>query len=96
MTTYLTIITTLLVVTQIIRTIQNAIDLHRAKKKFDSTLGWLNERYIGEEDFETQRECYSLLRDWLIAQKNSNSSCCCKNKCEEEITDAYKVFEQNS
>ena len=51
MNTYLAIITTVLVLTQIVRVTQNAIQLH----KYD----------ISESDFNVQREVFRLLLDKL-------------------------------
>ena len=59
MTTYLTIITTVLVLTQIIRITQNYISLRRQEKVFDDDLK------ITREDFEYQRKAYRLLAERL-------------------------------
>ena len=61
MSIYLTIITTVLVATQIIRITQNAIQLHRQNKKIDQTLGWIKSNDISERDFEIQREVFYML-----------------------------------
>ena len=68
MTTYLTIITTALVITQIIRLIQNAINLHRQNQQIERDLSWIKDRDITQRDFDVQRECFYLLRDWLKKQ----------------------------
>ena len=68
MTTYLTIITTALVVTQIIRLIQNAINLHRQNQAIKRDLSWIKDRDITQRDFDVQKECFYLLRDWLKKQ----------------------------
>lgn len=68
MTTYLTIITTALVITQIIRLIQNAINLHRQNQQIDRDLSWIKDRDITQRDFDVQKECFYLLRDWLKKQ----------------------------
>ncbi len=65
MNIYLTIITTVLVLTQIVRLIQNAVQLHRQKKAFDKDLAWFRDRDISERDFDVQRDCFYLLRDYL-------------------------------
>ena len=66
--TYLTIITTILVITQIIRLIQNAINLHRQNQAIERDLSWIKDRDITQRDFDVQRECFYLLRDWLKKQ----------------------------
>ena len=65
MNTYLTIITTVLVVTQIIRLIQNAIQLRRQNILFEEQLGHLADTKITEEDFNTQRKAYRLIVEHL-------------------------------
>lgn len=65
MNTYLAIITTLLVVTQIIRVTQNAIHLHRQNAEIKRAIKWFEERDVSERDFDVQRECFYLLRDYL-------------------------------
>ena len=67
--TYLTIITTALVITQIIRLIQNSINLHRQNQAIKRDLLWITDRDITQRDFDTQKECFYLLRDWLEKQK---------------------------
>lgn len=68
MNTYLAVITTVLVITQIIRLIQNSINLHRQKEEIQRSIEWFNERDVSKEDFDTQRECVYLLREWLKKQ----------------------------
>ena len=58
MTIYLAIITTVLVITQIIRVVQNTINLYRNNKVFDAQLKQLGE--VTNEDLETQKEAYRL------------------------------------
>ena len=65
MNTYLTIITTVLVLTQIIRVTQNHIQLRRQKTIFEKQLGDLADLEIQKEDFETQRKAYRLIVEWL-------------------------------
>ena len=65
MTTYLTIITTVLVITQIIRIIQNCISLFRQEKKIEKAIGWIKDNDISERDFEIQREVFYLLYEKL-------------------------------
>lgn len=68
MTTYLTIITTALVITQIIRLIQNAINLHRQNQTIERDLSWFKDRDITQRDFDVQKECFYLLKEWLEKQ----------------------------
>ena len=63
--TYLTIITTALVITQIIRLIQNAISLHRQNQAIKRDLSWIKDGDITQRDFDTQKECFYLLKEWL-------------------------------
>lgn len=65
MTVYLAIITTVLVITQIVRVTQNAIQLHRQEQAIKRDLAWLKDNNITERDFEVQRSCFYLLREWL-------------------------------
>ncbi len=65
MNIYLAIITTVLVLTQIVRLIQNAIQLHRQEKAIAKDLAWLKDRDITERDFDVQRDCFYLLRQYL-------------------------------
>lgn len=73
MTTYLCIITTALVLTQIIRLIQNSINLHRQNLAIKRDLSWLKDRDVTQKDFDTQRECFYLLRDWLKKQEEGEA-----------------------
>ena len=59
MTLYLTIITTILVITQVIRIAQNAINLYRNNKVFEAQLKQIED--ITQEDLETQKEAYRLM-----------------------------------
>lgn len=65
MNTYLTIITTVLVVTQIMRLIQNAVQLRRQNILFKEQLGHLAECNPTEKDFENQRKAYRLIVEHL-------------------------------
>ena len=65
MNTYLTIITTALVLTQIIRVAQNHIQLRRQKILFKKQVGELADMEIQKEDFEYQKKAYRLLVEWL-------------------------------
>lgn len=72
MNIYLAIITTVLVLTQIVRLIQNAIQLHRQEKAIARDLAWIKDRDISERDFDAQRDCFYLLRDYLEREMNIN------------------------
>jgi len=65
MNTYLAIITTVLVLTQIIRVTQNHIQLKRQKTIFEKQLGDLANIEIQKEDFEYQRRAYRLIVEKL-------------------------------
>lgn len=68
MNIYLAIITTVLVVTQIIRVFQNHIQLRRQHILFKKQLGQLAEFEPTKEDFETQRKAYRLIVEHLEAE----------------------------
>lgn len=65
MNTYLAIITTVLVITQIVRIIQNAVQLHRQNVLFKEELGQLANCNPTEQDFENQRKAYRLIVNYL-------------------------------
>lgn len=65
MNTYLAIITTVLVITQIVRLIQNAVQLCRQNVLFKEQLGQLADCKPTEQDFENQRKAYQLIVDYL-------------------------------
>ena len=66
MNTYLTIMVTVLVATQIVRITQNAISLYRQEHKIKKQLGWLKDNDITERDFQIQREVYMMLHSILL------------------------------
>lgn len=65
MNTYLSIITTVLVITQIVRLIQNSVQLHIQNVLFKEKLGHLADCNPTEQDFENQRKAYRLIVDYL-------------------------------
>lgn len=65
MTTYLTIMITILVATQIVRIIQNTISLHRQEKEIKKNIAWVKDVELTPADFENQKEVYKLLRERL-------------------------------
>lgn len=69
MNMYLTVITTVLVITQIIRVTQNAIQLHRQNTLYKKQLGELAELEVKKEDFEMQRKANRLIVERLSAEK---------------------------
>lgn len=66
MTVYLTIITTILVITQIIRIVQNTINLYRNNKVFEAQLKQIGD--VTKEDLETQKEAYRLMVEYFKAK----------------------------
>lgn len=69
MNIYLAIITTVLVVTQIIRVCQNHIQLRRQNVLFKKQLGQLAECEPTKEDFDTQRKAYRLIVEHFEGKK---------------------------
>ena len=63
MNIYLAIITTVLVVTQIVRVTQNTIQLYRQNALFEKQLGHIDD--ITQEDLEVQRKAYRLMVEYL-------------------------------
>ena len=61
MNTYLTIMVTILVLTQIVRIIQNTIQLRRQYKLLQAQLGQLDD--ITQQDLDMQRRAYLLIVD---------------------------------
>jgi hypothetical protein len=68
MNTYLTIMVTALVATQIIRITQNHISLFRQEKKIEKTVGWIKDNDVSEKDFEIQRKVFYLLYEKLMKE----------------------------
>jgi hypothetical protein len=69
MNIYLAIITTVLVVTQIIRVCQNHIQLRRQNVMFKKQLGQLADCEPTKEDFDTQRKAYRLIVEHFEEKK---------------------------
>ena len=65
MNTYLAIITTVLVITQIIRVAQNHFQLRRQKILYKKQLGELADLEVKKEDFEYQKKAYRLIVERL-------------------------------
>jgi hypothetical protein len=82
MNTYLAIITTVLVVTQIIRLIQNAVQLNRQNVLFKNQLGHLADCEPTKEDFENQRKAYRLMVEYLEHRVQFKEEICDERKAE--------------
>lgn len=73
MNTYLAIITTVLVLSQIIRVAQNAIQLHRQNVLFKRQIEDLYKYDITEPDVETQKKFYRLgvaYMEWKLKEED--------------------------
>lgn len=62
MNIYLAIMTTILVLTQVIRITQNAISLFRQERELKKQIGWIKDVEMKKEDFETQRDVIDMLQ----------------------------------
>lgn len=70
MNIYLTIMVTVLVVTQIIRITQNHIQLQRQRKEIDKAVGWIKDNDVSEHDFEIQRKVFYMLYEKLSKEED--------------------------
>lgn len=70
MNTYLAIITTVLVLTQIVRIVQNTVNLHRQNKIIKAQLDGLED--VNNEDIKRRREVDMLLVQFLKNQLDEN------------------------
>lgn len=68
MNTYLTIMVTVLVATQLIRITQNAVQLHRQNKQINKTLPFLKDYYVTDNDLRIQKEVFAMLHKKLKAE----------------------------
>lgn len=84
MNTYLAIITTVLVITQIIRVIQNATQLRRQKVLFKTQLKELADMELTERDFETQRKAYCLAVEFFEQKQKKCESCLYRSQYPDE------------
>ena len=66
MTIYLAIISTLLAITQIIRVIQNSIQLYHINKEYEKQLAWIKDYDITNRYFDIQRDVFYMLYAYLI------------------------------
>ena len=67
---YLVVITTVLVITQVIRVTQNAISLHRQNTLYDRQLKELKDLELKKDDFEMQKRAYRLIVERLSEQND--------------------------
>lgn len=67
MNIYLTIMVTVLVLTQIIRITQNAIQLRRQNKLFKAQVAQLDD--VTQDDFDMQRKAYKLIVEHFECKK---------------------------
>ena len=74
MNTYLTIMVTVLVATQIIRITQNQISLFRQEKKIKQVCGWIKDNDVSERDFEIQRKVFYALYEKLKEGEENEQS----------------------
>lgn len=65
MNNYLVIITTVLVITQVIRVTQNAINLYRQNTLYKKQLKELDDLELKKDDFEMQKKAYRLIVERL-------------------------------
>lgn len=65
MNIYLAIMTTILVLTQVIRITQNAISLFRQERELKKQIGWIKDVEVTKEDFEAQRDVIYMLQKRL-------------------------------
>lgn len=72
MNNYLAIITTVLVITQVIRITQNTISLHRNNVLYKKQLGELADMQLKKEDFEYQKKAYRLIVERLQKEGAEN------------------------
>ena len=72
MTTYLVIITTVLVITQIIRLAQNTMSLRKQNQHIKKQLKGLYD--ITQEDIDNQRKAYKLVAEYFEAEKKEKQN----------------------
>lgn len=65
---YLTIMVTILVITQVVRITQNTIQLHRQNILFKEQLSQLKD--VTQEDFDKQKKAYSLAIEYFESKLN--------------------------
>ena len=82
MNTYLAIITTVLVVTQLVRCAQNHIQLRRQRIVFEKQLAELAETEVTKEDFAIQRKAYRLMVEYLEHRVQFKEEICDERKAD--------------
>lgn len=85
MDTYLTIMVTILVLTQVIRITQNTIQLHRQSKLICKQLDQIKD--VTDEDFDIQRKAYHLIVKHL--EDDSDDIIHCKDCANLTFSDCY-------
>lgn len=68
---YLAVTTTILIISQVIRVTQNAINLHRQKIMFERDLKGLSDLELTKEDFRMQQRFYRLAVEKMEREKLS-------------------------
>ena len=85
MNTYLVIITTALVITQIVRLIQNAVQLHRQNVLFQKQLGQIED--VTQADLDVQRKAYRLAVEYLrhrVFEETDAETVTVEDECNDE------------
>lgn len=86
MNTYLVIITTVLVLTQIVRIVQNTLQLHRQNVLIRRELKTLSDAEVSAADFARQREFYQKGIRYFDAMELSMKPMVAYDVCEEQET----------
>ena len=67
---YLQIVVTAILLTQLVRTIQNGISLYRQNKVFKESCGQLSD--VTQQDLENQRYAYRLMIEYYEKENQRN------------------------
>ena len=67
---YLQIVVTVILLTQLTRTIQNGISLYRQNKVFKESCGQLSD--VTQQDLENQRKAYRLMIEYYEKENQRN------------------------
>ena len=68
MNTYLVVMMTVLVITQLIRVIQNTVNLMRQNNEIKKACDWIKDNDISETDFNTQREVFYMMYAKMLTE----------------------------
>lgn len=68
MNTYLTIMVTILVATQLIRIIQNGISLYRQGRDIKRNIEWIKDVEIGKDELEIRKCVFKMLYKKLVKE----------------------------